>query len=74
VSHRKYAVHQCLLSPISCPSTVREIVSAIGSNRPITDIQLQLLNRSKSDQNTMGFTKGLPKGEKAVAKTGKKAA
>ena len=30
---------ECRLSPISRPSTVREIVSAIGSNRPIADIR-----------------------------------
>jgi hypothetical protein len=65
---------ECRLSPRSGRSSVDGILIVTGSNRPITDIQLQLLNRSKSDQNTMGFTKGLPKGEKAVAKTGKKAA
>ncbi len=39
---------ECRLSPISRPSTVREIVSVVGSKRPIADIRVEQVEQSKA--------------------------
>ena len=52
---------ECRLSPISRPSTVGEIVSAIGSNRPEAVIRATLDRGRQGDRRCLPVRKGEPK-------------